>query len=501
MTVEASVPSRRVLFPVKGAAMSGFAVSDLQARVDEILNRRVAVGLVVGVVRRGSPPLFCARGVADIRARLPVSEDTVFRIGSITKTVTAIAVLQLWERGLVDLDEPANDYLRAFQLAPKHRRWRPATVRHLLTHTAGIPELVRPLRAVRTGWFSETYPIGRPVPTLAEFYGGQLRLVVEPGSTFTYTNHTFAALGQIVEDITGDPLDRYVREQIFEPLAMHDSDLVASERLRMRLATGYKLRSAGPTPAVERQGVTAAAGAVCSTPRDMARYATALLHGGAGERGTVLKPDTLTMMFAPHYQPDPRVPGFGLGFYRADLGGHRVVEHPGIIEGFNAQLSVAVDDGVGVVAFTNGARNAVVWLQAETATLLGELIGAPPDGIRADLPQHPEVWGGLCGWYTPRAQRSDMQARSLAGAGVRVVVRRGRLVLRSLSPLPGLFRGLVLHPDDAHDPYVFRVDLSAHDLGTARVVFSGPAGAMRIHTDVAPLVLERRTPILRGRRG
>jgi CubicO group peptidase (beta-lactamase class C family) len=490
----------RALFPVKEAAMSGFAVSDLQARVDEILNRRPAVGLVVGVVRPGSQPLFCARGLADIPSQTPVTQDTVLRIGSITKTVTAIAVMQLWERGLADLDAPANDYLRTFQLVGKRRQWRPATVRHLLTHTAGIPELVRPLRAVRTGWFSESYPLGQPVPTLAEFYRGTLRLVAEPGTTFTYTNHTFAALGQIVEDISGKPLDRYLREQIFEPLAMGDTDLLRSERLLGHLATAYKLRAGGPTPVIERQHVTAAAGLICSTPRDMARYTTALLDGGAGERGIILEPETLSMMFAPHYQPDPRVPGFGLGFYRADLGGHLAVEHPGIIEGFNAQLSVAPDDGVGVVAFTNGARNAVVWMQAETAKLLGELIGAPADGIRADVPQHPEVWGDICGWYTPRAQRSDMQARGLAGAGVHIVVRRGQLILRSLSPLPGLFRGLVLHPDNEHDPYVFRVDLSAYDLGTARVVFSPGAGATRIHTDVVPLVLEKRKPLVRRKR-
>lgn len=191
--------------------MSGFAASDLKTRVDEILNRRAAVGLVVGVARPGSPPLFCARGVADIPSQTPVTQDTVFRIGSITKTVTAIAVMQLWEQGLVALDAPANDYLRAFRLVAKRPQWRPATVRHLLTHTAGIPELVRPLQAVRSGWFSETYPVGQPVPTLAEFYRERLWLVAEPGTTFTYTNHTFAALGQIVEDITGQPLDRYFR--------------------------------------------------------------------------------------------------------------------------------------------------------------------------------------------------------------------------------------------------------------------------------------------------
>ena len=121
----------------------------LQSRVEEMLNRRPAVGLAVGVVRDGSPASFSTPGAADISSKAPITADTVFRIGSITKTFTAIAVMQLWERGLVDLDAPANDYPRAFRLVPAKSRWRRATVWHLLTHTAGIPEPVRPLHAVR----------------------------------------------------------------------------------------------------------------------------------------------------------------------------------------------------------------------------------------------------------------------------------------------------------------------------------------------------------------
>jgi hypothetical protein len=134
-----------------------------------------------------------------------------------------------------------------------------------------------------------------------------------------------------------------------------------------------------------------------------------------------------------------------------------------------------------------------VWLQAESATLLGALIGAPEDRVRSDVAQHPEIWGEICGWYLPRAQRGDMQARGIAGAGVHVLVRRGRLVLRALTPLPGLSRGFVRHPDDPNDPDVFRIDLSAYDLGTARVVFNRATATTRILTDVVPLVLVRRS--------
>lgn len=174
---------------------------------------------------------------------------------------------------------------------------------------------------------------------------------------------------------------------------MADTDLLRSQRLTSRLATGYRLRSDGAQAVTDRQGVTAAAGSIYSTPRDMARYIAALLAGGSGEHGSILKPETVALMFAPHYQPDPRIPGMGLAFWRVDLGGHQAVEHQGVVPGFNSQIFLAPGDGVGVMAFTNGSRNASDWLTGETQRMLRELIEAPGEGIRTDVPQHPEVWG------------------------------------------------------------------------------------------------------------
>lgn len=104
----------------------------------------------------------------------------MFRIASITKTFTAIAVMQLWEKGLVELDAPANDYLRSFKLIPRDPAWRPATVRHLLTHSAGLPEVAH-LRGLLSPEFGEGVEAGQPVQSLAEFYrGGVVRLHAEP---------------------------------------------------------------------------------------------------------------------------------------------------------------------------------------------------------------------------------------------------------------------------------------------------------------------------------
>ena len=466
---------------------------ELMGRVNAILNRHPAVGLAVGVVRNGSLEYFHAHGLANIASHTPITEDTVFRIASITKTITAIAVMQLWEQGLVDLDAPANDYLRAYKLIPAKASFRPATVRHLLTHTAGIPQVLH-----LSDWLfperRERFKIGQ-VPTLAEYYRdrGGLHLVVQPGTTFAYGDHTFGTLGQLVEDVSGMPLGRYFREHIFEPLGMDDTDLLRSERVQSRLATGYIIGSHGVELVADGEGVTVGAGSIYSTPRDMARYLAALLGGGANEQGQMLKPETLASMFAPHFQTDPRVAGFGLGFWRSNVGGHRAIWHEGTLPGFNSQIWLAPDDGVGVIAFTNGSRGAMSWFIIEASGLLGEVLGVSDEIIRTDVPHHPELWGDLRGWYQLSAQWTDMQSRLMAGLGAEVFVRGDQLMIRVLSPIPLLYRGFVLHPDDENDPDVFRIDLGKYGFGTQRVVFSRDASgaATGIHVDVLPLRLEK----------
>jgi CubicO group peptidase (beta-lactamase class C family) len=464
-------------------ALSGANDLQMKARVGEILNRHPAVGLAVGVVRDGSLAFFYGHGMADIASDTPVTEDTVFRIGSLTKTFTAIAVMQLWEQGLLDLDAPAGDYLRAYKLVPAKATHRPATVRHLLTYTAGLPQAVYLTRAFKPT-VGEMVEFGQRVPTLAEFYRGQLHLVAEPGAMHIYSNHGFATLGQIVEDVSGEQLDRYFTGHIFEPLGMGQTDLLRSERVRGRLATEYAVRSHGPRPIRDCDLITAGSGGIYSTTKDMARYVAALLGGGAGERGSVLKPQTLAAMFGPQYQPDPRLPGVGLAFYRRDVGGHLIVEKDGLVRGFASQMFVAPDDGVGVVAFTNGARAAHGWLGPEVLGILSHVLEVPAEGIRTAVPHHPEIWGDLCGWYAFPGSLRDVQKWALAG--VQVLVRRGQLTLRLVTPVPGLPREFPLHPEDGEDPGLFRIDLSALGLGTVRVVFSRvpESGTAALHVEL-----------------
>lgn len=460
--------------------------------VTGLLNRRPVGGLALGVVRGGRLEHVSVHGLADLETREPIGEDTAFRIASISKTFTAVAVMQLWERGLVDLDAPAANYLSAYPLVLARPALRPPTLSHLLTHTAGIGELRSAADLLRPN-AGEGVHVDRPLPSLAEYYRRGLRIGTEPGTRWTYANHGFATLGQIVAEVSGEPFDHYLGEHVFTPLGMTDTDLIRTAHISRHLATGYEVRAHGPKPVTDRERTTPGASSVYSTPRDMARYLCALLGGGTNEHGSVLAPATLATMYAPHYQPDPRVPGMGLAFFRGEADGHHFVEHQGILPGFTSQMFVAPDDGLAVFALTNAAHRALLWLPGETEVLLRRLLGLPEQTIRTDVPQHPEVWGELCGWYTLGGRITDIRARAMAGSAVEVFVRGGRLMLRSLIPVPGMVRGIPLHPDDASDPYAFRVDLSRFGIGKARIVFSHEpkTGNTALHFVPIPLSLRK----------
>lgn len=474
---------------------------DLEAKAKEIVNRWPAVGLAIGVVRTGGLESFHGEGLADIASNTPVTQGTVFRIASVTKPFTAIALLQLWERGLINLDAPANDYLRRFKLVPAKPWFRAPTVRHLLTHTAGIREALTLADAFRWRDMGEISREGRPLLSPEERYKGGLRFDADPGTRFMYTNHGFAALGQVIEDVSGESLDRYFKKHIFEPLGMTDTTLVRSDLPRSRFATGYELRARGAQAVADYEVVTLPGGGVNSTPEDMARFLAALFGDRASGQGGILDPETLHMMFQPHYQPDPRIPGIGLGVFLADAGGHLAVEHDGILPGFDAAILLAPHDRVGVMMFANGARRGMHWLLPEADAILRTLIGVPKNAIRTDVSHHPELWSELCGWYHFSAALTDPGKLAL-GPGVEVYVDRGQLMIRALSLIPALNRGFVLHPDDDRDRYVFRIALPWFGIGTGRVVFSRKpgGGVTAIHTDFGPLSFERRPDATNPRR-
>ncbi|WP_374968170.1 serine hydrolase domain-containing protein [Terrabacter sp. BE26] len=444
----------------------------LQHAVRAVLERWPTAGLAVAVVRPGGPASFECHGVADVTTGSPVTPDTVFRVGSLTKTFTAVAVLQLCEQGRLDLDAPANRYLSTFRLRPARPDLQSATVRDLLTHTAGIGFWRRPTDLLHpvSGAGVET----RQARPLGEYYRGGLPQEVRPGTKWVYSNHGFAALGQLVEDVSGQRLRDYLRQHVLDPLGMEHTDLDQSERVSDGLATGYVLRRRGLVPVAVRDVPTPGGGGLYSTSADLARYVACLLDGGSGPQGRLLQASSVAQLFAPHYQPDPRLPGMGLAFELRSEDGRRVAVKDGVVSGFLSALAIAPSAGTGVIALANTGGLSGRGAPVEVVTaVLRELLGLARDPVRHDVPPRPEVWGQLCGWYSlPPGAVTNLFARTLIGAGAEVVVDRRRLVLKALSPVPVLRRGVPLLPDDPKDPYAFRVDFSATGRGTLPVVFT-----------------------------
>lgn len=434
--------------------MTGAVAGELEWVDDlavEIFNEHTLAGLAVGIVRDGTLVHFAGFGLAEAATARGVDADTVFRIGSISKTFTGTAVLQLAEEGLLGLDDPVNEHLRGFRIEHDDPTSPPVTIRHLLTHTAGLGELRRWSDLVRPTIGLAT-KLDRPLPRLADYYAPVLRAEVRPGSKWAYANHGFAALGQLVEDVSGEPFAERLRSKIFTPLGMEHTDFLRSERVRPALAIGYALRRARLKPVKDTEIVVAPAGSIFSSTADMARYVAALANRGA----PLLRPETFEQMLTPQGGRDPRLPAMGLAFMLDRLGEHRVAGHDGGWPGFVSSMLVAPDAEVGVVAFTN--TTAAFAPHALTERVLARLLDVPPpaEAERRPVPASPHLWPELVGVYKPLpGLGTNFRWWPLLGGEVEIAVRGGHLTARAPSPAPLLRKGVRLHAADPDDPLVF----------------------------------------------
>jgi CubicO group peptidase (beta-lactamase class C family) len=380
--------------------------------------------------------------------------------------MTAIGLLQLRDRGLFELDDPVNKYLTTFTVEPPPGG-PDVTFRHLLTHTAGIGELPRVADVVRR----EAWGVGKPgaVPVaLGGLYRGTLRPETVAGAKWAYANHGFAVLGQLVEDISGQSFAEHMRDHVFEPLGMDRTEYTRTDRTDARLATGYHWIF-GQLRAVKDYDLTILGpGSVLSSVTDMATYAEWLLHGGPGVGGDALRPETLAEMMSPQYSVDPRLPGMGLAFFLDDVGGHRVAGHDGNVPGCASALLTAPDEGVAVVVLTNTATMIAAHVLAQT--VLRSLLGLPDPAEQpaVTVPEHPHVWSELVGHYAPEPGfLTNLRAWQMLGGEVQVAVKDRRLVIRALSPLRQLRRGLQLRGTDDDDALVFAADIDGLDVRVA----------------------------------
>ena len=465
-------------------------MTDLRSIVIEGARRHSLGGLAVAVVRQGQPATTECLGLADRTTRRPVSPDTVFRIASISKTLTAVGLMQLHEDGLFGLDDPVNTYLKTFRVdsppgAPE------VTFRHLLTHTAGIGELPRVSDLVRRAASGMGRP-GSPPADLALLYAGSLRPEVAAGTKWAYANHGFAVLGQLVEDISGDPFASYMRDHVFDRLGMASTDYLRSERVAGKVAAGDHWILGQLRPVKDYDLGLLGPGSVLSSLGDMARYADWLVHPEAGDGARVLRPETLAEMMSPQFSPDPRIEGLGLAFFLDRFGEHRVVGHDGNVPGFASALLVAPDDGVGVVVLTN--TGTAIGAQLVAASLMRWVLGVEdPAAVlpKPEVAEIPHLWPELTGYYAPAPGfLTNLRTWLATGGEVEVTVRNRHLVLRALSPLPALRKGLRLHPIDETDPLLFAVNAEGlfvpvafrrDEAGTVTVMCTGTPALTTFH--------------------
>ncbi|MCU1427727.1 MAG: serine hydrolase [Actinomycetia bacterium] len=413
----------------------------MAALVDDVRAQYPFPGIALGICTRDGRGEMVYRGIAGDGA--VVNASTVFRIGSVTKTMTALALLRQIEAGRISLDDPVNDHLPDLVLEARPG-WRPATIRHLLTHTAGIGELSA-WRDLATPMFGLAVPVGADPRPASLLYRGRLRLDVEPGTKWAYANHGFNVAGYLLETLTGEPLAQHLRSQIFEPLGMTHTDARRTERVTPGLATGYSTGRRGLRESRNIDVAGPGGGAVFSTLADLVTYGGALLDNGRG----IVAPASLQLAFDVHYRPSPTHPGIGLSFFRDEFAGHRLVGHGGGMPGFTTAFVLAPDDGVGVVAVTNTGRPGV-WIAAHRAlcSLLGVDAGIPR------RPLHPEQWAGLLGRYRPgRGTLTNVRTLVVAG-GATVRATKRELRLHPALPLGPWRAGVVTQPvDDAGTRY------------------------------------------------
>lgn len=282
-------------------------------------------------------------GVADIKTRQPVTPDTLFEIGSISKSFTAICLLQLREAGKIDLQQPVTKYLPWFSIQSKYE---PITVHHLLTHTSGLP---RDRDDIPSSPFQAA--------ALSERETGYA-----PGKKYAYSNIGFQTLGYMLGEIEGQPSYDVVRRRIIEPLGMKATETSIRQEMRAKMATGYE-PFYDDRPENAADGVTEATygdygagdGAIASTPADLATYVRMLLNRGAGPRGRILSEESfglLTERAIPTNSAGTTFYGYGMRIWQMD--GHSMVGHDGGMLGYTSSIKADMDAGLGVVVFFNG---------------------------------------------------------------------------------------------------------------------------------------------------
>jgi CubicO group peptidase (beta-lactamase class C family) len=332
--------------------------STVDAVTPSLLREYAVPGAAVALIQKGGVVWMHGYGFANVASGSRVTAETVFNVGSISKSPTAWAVMQLVDQGKVDLDRPVDSYLKRWHLPASSFDNRQVTVRRLLSHTSGISN------HDFHGWDPES-PLSPIEDSLSGKTGtGEVRVVAAPGSGFRYSGANYAILQLLIEEVSGERFQDYMKANIFRPLHLSNSQYGLPPKFQQVMATPYNgLGSAIP---ILRYNELSAAG-LTTTLRDLAIFAAAGLRGPAGEaagRGVVKKQSIAQMQSpAPNSQWADRDPfgpapqyGFGYTVRPAQFVGKVGIGHGGSNRGWESFYQIVPSSGDGIVIMTNSSN-------------------------------------------------------------------------------------------------------------------------------------------------
>ncbi|MEV7009285.1 serine hydrolase domain-containing protein [Streptosporangium sp. NPDC051022] len=355
-------------------------LNHLQSLLDNEAKTLHVPGAAVGILLDGTDHILTT-GVTSVDAPAPVTGDTLFQIGSTTKTITATAIMHLVERGRLDLDGRVRQYLPGLRLADEHAADK-LTIRHLLTHTGGF------LGDIDDG---ESWDTGALAASIDTYH--QLPQLFPPGTLASYNNAGFRLLGRIIEVVCDEPYENAISRIVLTPLNMNSSFFFPWEAATRPHAVGHAVREDGPHTAhtwgLFREGMPE--GGLLSSVRDQLRYAAFHL-GTNGEEP--LKATTRELMQEEHVQVGTPWTGIGLPWLLEEHAGVRMVTHGGNIG--NLQLStfvLAPEHGFAVTTLTNSAPGKTLG-KLVTDWCLEHLLDAKPQTLRLTLREPTPEYAG-----------------------------------------------------------------------------------------------------------
>ncbi len=363
-------------FALCSLALSSLAQSAATASIDRYAAREMArqhiPGMAVGIFRSGRIVVARGYGLSNVELNVAVKPATIFQSGSVGKQFTATAIMMLVEEGKIGLGDSLPKY---FPGAPPS--WRGITVRQLLSHTSGLTDYTSE---------SVTKPGGQ-ISYHRDYTEAQLVSIIEalpiefaPGDKWEYCNTNYVLLGAIIRKVTGQFYGDFLQERVFKPLGMTSTRIISARDIIPNRASGYELvegmlkNQEWVSPSLNTTGD----GALYFNVLDLAKWDAALY----GER--ILRKSSLDQMWtiAKLNDSTPNPESYGFAWFIDSVSGHRVIEHSGSWQGFEAYIARYVDDRITVVVLMNlGGVNPKPIAHA-IAGLYSHALVPPPDSTK-----------------------------------------------------------------------------------------------------------------------